>query len=178
MNRTTLLILVAAFVSGLLGFMLSQKLAEPTADDGPVGQPLPQFDFPDLAGARWRPDNFAGRALVVNFWATWCKPCRKEMPILEDLAQRYGVQGLSVVGIAMDDAAQVASFLQEVPVSYPILIPDTLSGIQFARAAGNPNGVLPYTLLVDPDGQVQQVKLGEINQQEADRMARELLVLD
>uniref|UniRef100_A0A4W5LCX2 Peroxiredoxin-5, mitochondrial n=1 Tax=Hucho hucho TaxID=62062 RepID=A0A4W5LCX2_9TELE len=95
----------------------------------------------------------AGKVTLVNFWATWCAPCRKEMPLLSALAPRLAARQVKFVGIALDQPAEVAAFLKQVPVSYPILMSDG-EGIALMRTLGNRSGGLPFTVLLDEQGQV------------------------
>lgn len=81
-----------------------------------------QFVLPDLAGKTWKRSELRGKVVLVNFWATWCPPCRKEMPDLEALYQRFGSRGLVVLGVSDDDAAKVRVFAQQHGVSYPVLL--------------------------------------------------------
>ena len=107
------------------------------------GRPVPTFSLRDLAGREVRlPQAYAGRPLLVNVWATWCGPCRQEMPELQRFAAAQGDNGTQVVGIALDDAAAVAAFVRETGVRYPILL-DTPGPADAGVRLGNPKGVLP-----------------------------------
>ena len=96
--------------------------------------------------AQWR-----GQVLVVNFWATWCAPCREEIPGFVRLQERYGARGLTFVGIAIDQPDKVAEFAREFRINYPLLVggAETLG---LLRQVGNRAGVLPYTLVIDKSG--------------------------
>jgi thiol-disulfide isomerase/thioredoxin len=106
----------------------------------------PQGGAPTLE--QWR-----GRVLVVNFWATWCAPCREEIPVFVRLQERYGARGLQFVGIAFDQPDKVAEFASEFRVNYPLLL-GGLDTMDLLRDAGNRAGVLPYTLVIDRQGKV------------------------
>lgn len=167
--QTTLLIITVSMLAAAGGFGLQQWLADPTPKattplnpQSIIGQPLASFSFISLAGEPLQRQQFAGRPLVINLWATWCGPCRKEMPDLDRLAAELSDDGVAVLGIALDQPAKVAEFLAETPVSYPIAITETAQGMAFARALGNRNGVLPYTVLVDASGVIRQVNVGLI----------------
>jgi len=105
---------------------------------------------------------FEGQLLIVNFWASWCGPCVREMPALTSLAQKYAPIGVKFVGIAVDNPSNVATFLERIPVRYPIYVAGT-DGIDQARALGDTAGGLPYTILIDTAGRVRWTKLGEID---------------
>lgn len=107
---------------------------------------------------------YQGKILVVNFWATWCPPCRDEMPELSAFHQKYAHKNVVVIGIATDEADAVFSMLQTSPVAYPIFIQDeTNSGSQLK--IDNDQGVLPYTLIINRDGKVIKSFFGRINQE-------------
>ena len=108
-----------------------------------------------------------GRPLLVNFWATWCPPCVKELPLLDQLAQtqaQAGGQGLRVLGIAADKAANVTRWLQRQPLSFPVLIAET-GGVALTRPLGNSNGGLPFSLLFDGAGQLKQRRIGAFTEE-------------
>jgi peroxiredoxin len=115
------------------------------------GQPAADFNLQSLEGKQVRLADFRGKAVLLNFWATWCQPCKIEMPWFEELQKQYGPQGLQVVGIAMDDAGkeEIAKFARDMGVNYPILlgtesVGDAYGGVQF----------LPSTFFIDRDGKV------------------------
>lgn len=146
----------------------NQALAAP-------GQAEPNA-VPDLfAAALTAPDGtprglsaFKGRVLVVNFWASWCAPCVREMPTLSGLARQYADKGVQFVGIGVDSQKNVQSFLQKVPVDYPIFV-SGFGGTDIARRFGNAAGGLPFTVIIDANGTVRSTKLGEITSAELHR---------
>lgn len=125
-------------------------------------------------GALTLPTDFAGRPVLVNLWASWCGPCIEEMPELERFAQTQGVNGVQVVGIALDDAEAVRAFLQRVPVTYPIAL-DAPGPRDAGVQLGNTRGVLPYTALIDARGQLVKQKIGPFQHGEIDDWAAEAI---
>lgn len=126
----------------------------------PLAQ-LWQQSFPDAEGrpqalAQWR-----DKVLVLNFWASWCAPCREEMPEFDALRTRYAPRGVEFVGIAVDRPAAVSRFLTRQPVGYPILIGEG-AGHSLARELGNASGALPYTLVLSRKGEVVLQHLGRL----------------
>ena len=101
------------------------------------------------------------KLLVINFWATWCAPCKEEMPIFAKLQQSFASNGVQFIGIAADSRSNVANFVQKSPVGYP-LYPDEAGAIDFSKRLGNRLGLLPHTVVVAPDGEVVYTKLGLI----------------
>ncbi len=144
--------------------------AAPTADTAP----LFAASLPDTRGvsqplAQWR-----GQVLIVNFWATWCPPCRDEMPELSALHDKFHARGLSVLGIATDDVAKMQTFATEMQVSYPLFAAD-LEGMPLAARLGNTRDVLPYTVLVGRDGKVVASYVGRINSRALEQALNPLL---
>ncbi|MBV9479294.1 MAG: redoxin domain-containing protein [Acidobacteria bacterium] len=115
------------------------------------GKPAPEFSLEALDGKTVRLADFRGRAVLLNFWATWCQPCKIEMPWFEEMQKQYGPEGLQVVGIAMDDAPKedISKFAKEMGVNYPILlgkevVGEAYGGVQF----------LPSTFFIDRQGRI------------------------
>lgn len=158
----------------LLQSALSANAPAPPADL-PVaerGKPAPALTVARLGGGTMTlPDEFQGRPLLVNLWASWCGPCIEEMPELERFAQSQGAGGTQVVGIALDDAEAVRAFLAKVPVTYPIAL-DAPGPRDAGVQLGNVRGVLPYTVLIGADGRVARQKIGPFGHGEIDAWAR------
>jgi len=135
---------------------------------GQQADPLWSQVLPDLQGKSHQLSQWRGRPLVVNFWATWCAPCVREMPALQSLSEQHG--GVQFIGIGIDSADNIRAFLEKVPVSYPILVVET-GGVDMLRRLGNAQGGLPYTMILNEEGRVKHQILGEI---EADDLTRRL----
>jgi thiol-disulfide isomerase/thioredoxin len=135
------------------------------------GGPVPPIRLPGLHGdALTLPDDFAGRPVLVNVWASWCGPCIEEMPELQRYAREQGGNGTQVLGIALDEEAAVRAFLQRVPVSYAIAL-DTPGPRDAGVQLGNPRGVLPYSVLVSADGRLLKQRVGPFAAGEIDAWA-------
>ena len=106
-----------------------------------------------------------GKPVLVNFWATWCPPCVKELPMLSEFAAQQGPNGIQVVGLAVDKPEAVLRFLQRQPVQFPVALA-TQGGLGLSRALGNLQGGLPFTVLFDAKGQVRQRKIGELSSED------------
>ena len=123
--------------------------------------------FLDLEGRTRQLGEWKGKIVVCNFWATWCPPCREEIPMLIALSKKMEPKGVEVVGIAVDYAAKVRDFVKDYKVTYPVLVagPD---GLDLMRAAGNEVGGLPYTAFLDRQGKIVHEKLGALSQSEVE----------
>lgn len=141
---------------------MTRSAPKPPADlaVASLGQAMPALTLPGLDGRPSQlPQAYAGRPILINLWASWCGPCIKEMPELNRYAKAQGGQGTQVVGIALDNAEDVAAFLQRVPVEYPILL-DAPGPRDAGVRLGNLKGVLPYTVLIGADGKLVKQRIG------------------
>ncbi|HEX5611840.1 MAG TPA: TlpA disulfide reductase family protein [Burkholderiales bacterium] len=128
----------------------------------------------DLQGKQRTLEEWSGKLVLVNFWATWCAPCLEEIPMLIELRRAYGDKGLEVVGIAIDQEAKVREMAAKLSVEYPILLADS-HGLQLLRELGNSSGGLPYTLILDRKQQASGRKLGALKRPEAEAMVTRAL---
>ncbi|MHA3904022.1 TlpA family protein disulfide reductase [Castellaniella sp. WN] len=128
--------------------------------------------FADLQGRDQALSAYVGRPVLMNFWASWCAPCVREMPLLETLHQRY--PDLALLGLAIDTRANVERFLQKVQVSYLLLLTGT-QGIPLMRELGNKGGGLPFTLLFDRGGRVADSIMGELDPDDIERRLGQIL---
>lgn len=142
------------------GIWLAQTRYAPHAPAVPT-EALWQLSFPDERGQRQALSQWRGQVLVLNFWASWCAPCREEMPYFVALRSQFRPSGVEFVGIAIDSPANVAQFLQRQPVNYPILIGEGAAH-SLARQLGNASGALPYTIVLDRDGSIVLSHLGRL----------------
>ena len=131
----------------------------------PIPERVPDLALPDLAGQLRSLRAYGGHPLIINFWATWCAPCRREMPLLQQLRRTYRADGLQIVGIAVDFRATVVEYLRRQPVDYPQLIGED-AGLAAAEQFGMQT-VLPFSVFADAGGRIVAVKLGELHADEA-----------
>jgi thiol-disulfide isomerase/thioredoxin len=127
----------------------------------------------DLEGRPQAIEQWRGKVLVVNFWATWCAPCREEIPAFIRTQEKWGTKGLQIVGIAIDEKDKVRPYAAELKINYPILI-GGLDGIELARQAGNRLGGLPFTVVFDRRGEVVHSQLGGVNEQKLEALVQPL----
>lgn len=169
---------------GTAGFLLSRHLgpARPTLQPAPLApapalaakvrpEPppipdrLPDFSLPDLSGVPHHLADWGGRPLAVNFWATWCDPCRHEIPLLKELRRENAKSRLEIVGIALDYHDSVQKFVRELGIEYPVLVGE--KGGYEAVAAFGVDPVLPFTVFADAEGRIVTLKIGELHRDEA-----------
>jgi thiol-disulfide isomerase/thioredoxin len=166
-------IAVAAAAAGL-AFYLSRQTERPAPAAGPsaVAAParlvetLPQFQLADREGRLRTLQDWPDRALIVNFWATWCAPCRREIPLLQQLQRDHGAEGFQVIGIAVDFRDKVIAYADEMRIEYPLLIGEQ-EALDAAAAFGVESVGFPFTVFSDRQGRVVTAHLGELTGEEA-----------
>jgi thiol-disulfide isomerase/thioredoxin len=129
--------------------------------------------FADTDGAAASLGRFQGKVMVVNFWATWCAPCREEMPAFERLQAKWAPRGVQFVGLSSEEPAPVRRFARDVHVSYPLWVGGDEVGI-LGRRLGNRLGVLPFTVLLDRQGRVVDRKVGPYTESALDSRLAEI----
>lgn len=162
----TAIVLLGGASAGL-GFWLARHREIPVAAAIPAGlrvvapgEPVPDLTLVELRrGEVQRLPAPQGRPRLVNYWASWCGPCREEMPLLDRYAKAQDADGVQVVGIALDSVAEARRFLFEVPVSFALYL-ETPGPTDSSVMLGNSRGVLPYTVLVDGDGRLLKTHTG------------------
>ena len=171
-----------AGAAGFLAYRLSSRptaliTAAPTAaapvDEAAAPPPVPrqipdavpELAMTDRAGVRRKLSEWRGRPLVINFWATWCEPCRREIPLLLRLRQEHAADGLEVVGIAVDSRDAVLKYAQDMHIDYPVLIGEQ-EGLQAVQSFGMET-VLPFSVFADTRGRIVTLKVGELHADEA-----------
>jgi len=176
---------VVALVAGLVGYQV-QKLAQPASpmpvlggtatpsrDTKLLGQVRPEFALQDLDGRRHSVTEWDGKVLALNFWASWCLPCREEIPGFIMLQEKFADQGLQFIGIALERTETARSFVAEVGINYPVLIGEQ-EVIRIAEQYGNTIGALPYTVIIDRNGKIAFIKRGPLHADKAEDIINSL----
>ena len=135
---------------------------------------LDQINLLDLDGNKQSLSQWQGKVLLVNFWATWCPPCREEIPVFLSLRKKFSSDGFEIVGISIDDANKVKQYRRSMQIDYPLLDGEQ-SGMPLMVSLGNPTGGLPFSVLYDRSGDVVQIKTGPYGQQELQDLIEKLL---
>jgi|SRR3989304_1945738 len=163
-RREALILGAAGVAAAAAGFLVGPLLLR---DKGRGDSILRSATLVDLAGKPRQLAEWEGRVLVWNFWATWCAPCREEIPLLIAAREKYGPSGIEIVGIAVDNAANVREFSLSFSIPYPILLAEA-DGLDLMRKLGNSSGGLPYTVVIDRQGNLVHRKLGALKQADLD----------
>jgi thiol-disulfide isomerase/thioredoxin len=169
--KQTSLIIAAAIIALAFGittryFFSAEKNAPPSS--------LPEFNLPDLSGHQHNISQWRGKILVINFWATWCPSCLKEIPDFIALQQQYQARGLQFIGIALEEADPVNRYIATTNINYPILLGGD-NGLALSNQLGNQADAVPYTLVVNQQGLIMHRHLGEFNKKELEMMITPLL---
>ncbi|MGY6553685.1 MAG: TlpA family protein disulfide reductase [Wenzhouxiangella sp.] len=177
MKRSLILYMAAAVIGlslgGLYAWLTRPAPPPPGIIGAGLGDPRPDFRHGGLDGDWVKAKHFDGDLLLVNFWATWCAPCRREMPVLQDLSEAHAGD-LAVVGLAIDDLEAVRNFVSELQITYPIAVGNA-DVMATQRAWGNSAGALPFTVLVDREGIIRWQHLGEATREDLDAVLADFL---
>jgi len=147
--RIGLFVLIAAIVVLLVVYSLKHKQSAER-------RPAPDFTLPALNGGTLQLSSFRGKVVLVDFWATWCEPCREETPHLVELQEKYKDRGLQIIGVSMDDTPDpVHAFYEKFHMNYPVVMGTASTGEQYGGVLG-----LPIAYFIDRDGKVAAKKIG------------------
>ena len=170
MHRVRVLVVAAAMLATGAGFFVyratlsNRSVAEAAAE-------LMRLRLPDVAGKDQRFAQWRDKVLIVNFWATWCEPCRDEIPVLLRAQAKHASNSVQIVGISIDSVDKVRQFAIEYRIGYPLVI-GGMEVIDLTRRLGNTAAGLPYTVVLDRTGRVVTTHLGGISELELDRAIR------
>lgn len=189
---SALVVLLAAGAGGFMSYRLLAPrptiTAAPVAShppaviesEAPARRPVPEFvpaiSIADLEGKPHSLTQWKGKLLVLNFWATWCEPCQREIPLLKRVRAQRAAQGVEVVGIAVDLRAAVAKYTHQARIDYPVLVGEE-DGLAAITALGM-NTVFPFTVFADREGRIVTLKIGELREREAQLILDRMVDLD
>ncbi len=134
----------------------------------------PDYTLKDLEGKSRSAAEWDGKVIILNFWATWCPPCRREMPAFIDFQEAYESKGVTFIGIALDEKDAVVDFTDPLGMNYPILMAEE-EGIQLAQDYGNRLNVLPFTVIIDRKGNIVKRFSREVSHDDIEKIVKPLL---
>ena len=170
MKQGKLWLIVAVIIAVALGAGVHLASNRGIGDPKPAADAYPRLlaaTLPDIRGELQPLAQWKGKVLVINFWASWCPPCREEMPALSRLQIKHAANGIQIIGIALDNAANVVQYAKWHPTSYPLLVGDSTT-TELTRAMGNSQMALPYTVVYDAAGTARMTRLGLFSEDELD----------
>lgn len=124
---------------------------------------LPAFKLKGLDGKIHSLDDWKGKVIVLNFWASWCGPCQYEIPEFARFQSRYGKDGLQILGMGLDDEKKLANVARTLGINYPVLVLDPLVDRKILSDWGNDTGIVPYTAVIDKDGRITYIHRGKMD---------------
>jgi thiol-disulfide isomerase/thioredoxin len=163
--RSQLAIVAVAMAAGAAGLWAGHAWfgLNPPPGSVAIGAPAIEFQLPTLDGGSATRASYSDRVQVINFWAPWCAPCRREIPVLQALREEFGSDRMEVLGIALDEPEAVRKYVGEIGIDYPILLA-SMGDFALMRAYGNDRDALPFTVIIDAEGRVHARKLGEYHE--------------
>ncbi len=156
------LLLSVAILAGVAGFAIRRESMVSPEVQGAT-QKLMLSTLPDSDGKPQAMSQWRGKVLVVNFWATWCAPCREEIPALMRVQHTYAANGLHIIGIALDNASKVREYAHEMGIDYTLLV-GSIDTLDLGKDLGNRAGVLPFTVVLDRSGQLAYAHTGALTE--------------
>ncbi len=161
--KNTLIFIVAMVIAGSAGYGLQTYLADRQAYKQPVvGSHRPEFAASDLQGRLRNIGEWDGKVILLNFWATWCPPCKKEIPDFIELQKAYRDKNFQIIGIAIDEDEAVRRFADKLGINYPIMAVRE-EAVALSQRYGNIGGNLPYSVFIDQKGEIRATFTGELS---------------
>ena len=164
MKNSIIVLITAAILLSAFAYMLKSVNDEPEVISKSHSLKRQDFSLPDLSGQQQQFSQWNNKVVLLNFWATWCPPCRREMPDFIEVYKQYKDKDFIVVGVGIDDQTKIAQFVKNLGVDYPILVGGQ-TAMQVSYKYGNNSGALPYSILIDKHGIIRYRAGGLISRQ-------------
>jgi len=173
-SKRAAMVAIAAVAAGAAGFGAHRLLRSRSGTPAAIPKDLRQLSLPDLEGTPQSLMQWRNKVLLVNFWATWCEPCREEVPALINMQSAHAGRGLQIVGISVDSVDNALDFSLKFKINYPLLIAG-YEIVELLRELGNTSGSLPYTVILDREGNVLTTHLGGLTESELEKLLSKAL---
>lgn len=180
---TVFLVVLLCVAATVTGFAISSRMQQGAQADqynitktrkAPDDVQRPAFQLTDLEGKLRNINEWDGKVILLNFWATWCPPCRQEIPAFIELQEKYGSSGFQIIGVAIDQPNLVEEYSDSMGVNYPLLVGND-DAIEVGTEYGNRLGLLPYSVIINHVGMIRFIKKGEVTMEEVEEMITPLL---
>lgn len=169
------LIAAAALVGGFFAAQIINKPSIPQPGQAAaMPKQMVEFTLPDVNDKPHNINQWRGKLIILNFWATWCPPCRKEIPVFIAMQEKYGDKGLQIIGVAIDKKQDVINFQDFNFINYPVLVGQE-EVMTIMRQYGNRLGALPYSVVIGPQGRILGRKVGDYKRSELEALLEGLL---
>ena len=176
--KNTFVFIIAMVIAGSAGYVLQQMLSSDTPMPGQqqsdiIGTMRPEFAMMDINGKVRNIKDFDGQVVLLNFWATWCPPCLKEIPDFIEVQEEFEGKGFQIVGVAVENEEDVKHFAEEMGMNYPVMAGES-EAIELARRYGNRMGALPFSAIIDQSGTITHTFTGELSKSRLKTILKEL----
>jgi peroxiredoxin len=165
--KNAMIFIVAMAIAGTSGFALQRYLTTRDASDAAtanpaIGQTRPEFAMMDIKGNIRNIKDWDGQVVLLNFWATWCPPCLREIPDFIEVQHELADHDFQIIGIAVDNETDVRDFVSTMSMNYPVMAGE-MEAIELSQRYGNSIGGLPYSAIIDKNGKITHTITGELS---------------
>ena len=176
--KNTAIFIIAMVVAGAAGYGLQRMISSDTPmprqqQSDVIGTQRPEFAMMDIHGQLRNIKDFDGQVVLLNFWATWCPPCLKEIPDFIEVQEEFADKGFQIVGVAVENEEDVKHFAEEMGMNYPVMAGE-MEAIELGRRYGNRMGALPFSAIIDQSGTITHTFTGELSKSRLKTVRKQL----